>query len=144
MNLFIFFLFSSFENKKNLIKYIYFLINFFKKLSYINDYINLYIACPVEGSSNNQSYYWDHFDCWERNGGQMQINSGGFLRSNECGQTDALINWRFNCGYHHGFQQLRNIERLTEVLNVMSKATTDQLFIGRLLGSISAMFLGQN
>ena len=74
----------------------------------------------------------------------MQINSGGYLRCDGCNHTDPLINWRFNCGSHHGFQRLRNVERLTEVLNVMSKATTDQLFVARLLGSISGMFLNQN
>jgi len=113
-------------------------------MSYINDYINLYIACPVEGCTNNQPTYWLHNDCRNGNKGKMQINSGGYLRCNKCKHTDALINWRFNCGYHHGFQQLRNVERLTEVLNVMSKATTDQLFIARLLGSVSGMFLNQN
>ena len=111
-------------------------------MSYINDYINLYIACPVQGCPNNQPGYWNHSGCPKK--GRMQINSGGYVRCNMCRYPDALINWRFYCGYHHEFVKLRNVERLTEVLNVMSKATTDQLFIGRLLGSISAMFLNQN
>jgi len=73
----------------------------------------------------------------------MQINSAGYIRcgSNKCIQIGPLINWRFDCNFNHGFKKITNLNRLTEVLAVMSQATKDQKFIARLMGSVSEMFL---
>ena len=45
--------------------------------------------------------------------------------------------------FNHGFKKITNLNRLTEVLAVMSQATKDQKFIARLMGSVSEMFLNQ-
>ena len=114
-------------------------------MSYIDDYIWLHIPCPVENCSNSEVTYWSHFNCpnYEKDH-DIKINSAGYLKCNACNKTAELICWRFDCGCNkHGFKEVTNLNKLVEVLQVMAKATTDQAFIGRLMGSVSTMFLRQ-
>ena len=115
-------------------------------MSYIDDYIWLYIPCPVDGCNNNYETYWAHSDCpFYNKGHDVQINSAGYLKCSACNKIGELISWRFDCGCgKHGFKEIKNLNRLVEVLQVMAKATTDQAFIGRLMGAVSVMFLNQN
>ncbi len=115
-------------------------------MSNVNDWLWLHVPCPVyecPNKSSNQSYYWVHRNCPGKDNSFMQINSAGYIRcgSNKCIQIGPLINWRFDCNFNHGFKKITNLNRLTEVLAVMSQATKDQKFIARLMGSVSEMFL---
>ena len=115
-------------------------------MSYIDDYIWLHIPCPVEGCTNNEVTYWSHRNCPNQDKDHdIKINSAGYLKCNACNVKAELIRWRFDCGCSkHGFKEIKNLNRLVEVLQVMAKATTDQAFIGRLMGAVSVMFLNQN
>ena len=115
-------------------------------MSNVNDWLWLHVPCPVyecPNKSSNQSYYWIHRNCPGKDNSFMQINSAGYVRcgSNKCIQIGPLINWRFDCNFNHGFKKITNLNRLTEVLAVMSQATKDQKFIARLMRSVSEMFL---
>lgn len=112
----------------------------------IDDWIWLYVPCPVEGCTNNAETYWSHRNCpKDYLDHDIKINSAGYLKCNACEEAAPLIKWRFDCGCgNHGFKEITNLNRLVEVLQIMAKATTDQQFIGRLMGSISVMFLNQN
>ena len=117
-------------------------------MSYIDDYIWLYIPCPVDGCNNNYETYWAHLNCCPyyiyNRCHDFKINSAGYLKCSACNKKAELIRWRFDCGCgKHGFKEIKNLNRLVEVLQVMAKATHDQAFIGRLMGSVSQMFLSQ-
>jgi hypothetical protein len=114
-------------------------------MSYVDDWIWLHIPCPIENCNNYTSTYWSHVNCpFSEKDHDIKINSAGYLKCNACNKVAELIRWRFNCGSNHGFKEVKNLHRLVEVLQVMGKATTDQAFIGRLLGAVSIMFLNQN
>ena len=50
-------------------------------MSYIDDYIWLYIPCPVEGCNNNDETYWAHADCPNDDiDHDVKINSAGYLK----------------------------------------------------------------
>jgi hypothetical protein len=119
---------------------------YIKSMSYINDWIWLHIPCPVEGCKNNDVTYWAHRNCpYSSKDHDVKINSAGYLKCNACNKKGELIRWRFDCGCgKHGFKEITNLNRLVEVLQVMARATTDQAFIGRLMGAVSVMFLNQN
>ena len=108
----------------------------------VNDWIWLRIPCPCEGCTRNTEGYWAHINCPNNNNDHdLKINSAGYLKCEGCGIRSELIKWNFFCGNRHGFELITNLNRLVEILQVMAKATTDQAFIGRLMGSISTMFL---
>ena len=111
-------------------------------MSHINDYIWLYIPCPVDGCTNNDVTYWSHYNCPKsEKDHDVKINSAGYLKCNACSAGAELIRWRFDCGRSsHGFKEIENVNRLCEILQVMSKATTDQKFIVRLMKAVSNMF----
>lgn len=116
-------------------------------MSSVNDWIWLHVPCPVEDCTDDKiPTYWAHRNCpKDYLDHDIKINSAGYLKCNACEITAELIKWRFDCGKgKHGFKEITNLNRLVEVLQIMAKATTDQAFIGRLMGSISIMFLNQN
>ena len=107
-----------------------------------NDWIWLHIPCPCDKCSENFEDYWTHINCPNNNNDHdLKINSEGYLKCEACGIRSELIKWNFCCGKNHEFEPITNLNRLVEVIQIMAKATTDQAFFGRLLGSISTMFL---
>ena len=111
----------------------------------INDWIWLHIPCPSEECCNVIGQYWAHANCPNYNNDHdLKINSAGYLKCEACGIASELIKWNFFCGNRHGFKSITNLNRLVEVLQIMAKATTDQDFIGRLMGSLSKMFLNKS
>ncbi len=109
----------------------------------VDDWIWLHVPCPVEGCNDSTATYWDHRNCpYDYLDSDIKINSAGFLKCNACNKKSELIKWRFDCGSgKHGFKEISNLNRLIEVLQVMSKATEDQSFIAKLMGSVSKMYL---
>ncbi len=113
-------------------------------MSYIDDWIWLHVPCPIENCNSITPTYWSHMNCpFSEKDHDLKINSAGYLRCSACNRTDMIINWRFDCGLKHGLKEVSNLNRLVEILQIMGKATTDQGFIGRLLGAVSIMFLNQ-
>ena len=115
-------------------------------MSYINDWIWLHIPCPVEGCNKSEVTYWSHLNCpFKKKDHDVKINSAGYIKCNACEAKGELIRWRFDCGCgKHGLKEVTNVIKLVEVLQVMAKSTTDQAFVGRLMGAVSVMFLNQN
>lgn len=111
----------------------------------IDDWIWLYVPCPIEGCNYKTETYWSHRNCpKDYLDHDVKINSAGYLKCNACEGKAELIKWRFDCGSgKHGFKEITNLNRLVEVLQIMAKATTDQAFIARLMLAISKMFLDQ-
>ena len=110
----------------------------------IDDWIWLHIPCPCEECSNNTEQYWAHINCPNYNKDHdLKINSAGYLKCEACGIASELIKWNFFCGNRHGFEHITSLKRLIEILHIMAKATTDEAFIGRLMGSISVMYLNE-
>jgi len=111
-------------------------------MSYVNDWIWLYIACPASGCNNDNETYWKHNNCpKEHLDHDIKINSAGYCKCNACEVTAPLIKWRFNCGNGHGFKEANNNFRLIEILEIMKRASrADGKFLARLMVAIGLMF----
>ena len=110
----------------------------------VNDWIWLYVPCPVEDCKEDKiPTYWTHHNCpYSFIDHDIKINSAGYLKCNACVKFAELIRWRFDCSSgKHGFKEVDNIIRLTEILQVMVRASDDPQFVVRLMASVSQMFL---